>query len=236
MIRGVVSPGPQASPATLRPGEAKTDTKDAFIIADAARAMPPALRAIDGEGKTIAELELTAGFDDDPAGKATRAANRLHGLLTQIHPPPEPVLGPRLQHPAVLTLLKRFGSPALSDPWASTGPRRGPQRHGARPGKATATPPVRTARPSHCPSRAKHRPTAATPPERPGTHHDIEAEHTGPRRDLTPRATTGPAQDCRITTRPPHRRRHPPSHGNSCRRTSEGAPLRTEERAPFSVR
>lgn len=32
--------------------------------------------------------------------------------------------------------------------------------------------------PSHCPGRAAHRPTAATPPERPGTRHGIEVEHT----------------------------------------------------------
>jgi len=38
------------------PGEAKTDAKDAFIIADAARAMPHTLRAIDGEDETVAEL------------------------------------------------------------------------------------------------------------------------------------------------------------------------------------
>ncbi len=74
--------------------------------------MPHTLRAIDGEDETIAELEMIVGFDDDLAGEATRVANRLHGLLTQIHPSLERVLGPRLQHPAVLTLLERFGSPA----------------------------------------------------------------------------------------------------------------------------
>lgn len=83
--------------ADLYPGEAKTDAKDAFIIADAARAMPHTLRAIDGEDETIAELEMIAGFDDDLAGEATRVANRLHGLLAQIHPSLERVLGPRLQ-------------------------------------------------------------------------------------------------------------------------------------------
>lgn len=98
--------------ADLYPGEAKTDAKDAFIIADAARAMPHTLRAIDGEDETIAELEMIVGFDDGLAGEATRVANRLHGLLTQIHPSLERVLGPRLQHPTVLTLLERFGSPA----------------------------------------------------------------------------------------------------------------------------
>lgn len=39
-------------------------------------------------------------------------AFRLHSLLTQIYSSLERVLGPRLQHPAVLTLLERFGCPA----------------------------------------------------------------------------------------------------------------------------
>lgn len=85
--------------ADLYPGEAKTDAKDAFI---------------DGEDETIAELKMIVGFDDDLAGEATRVANRLQGLLTHIHPSLERVLGPRLQHPAVLTLLERLGSPAQS--------------------------------------------------------------------------------------------------------------------------
>ncbi|MEU0358092.1 IS110 family transposase [Streptomyces cyaneofuscatus] len=98
--------------ADLYPGEAKTDARDAFIIADAARAMPHTLRAIELEDETIAELEMIVGFDDDLAGEATRVANRLRGLLTQIHPHLERVVGPRIQHPAVLMLLERFGSPA----------------------------------------------------------------------------------------------------------------------------
>jgi len=57
--------------ADLYPGEAKTDAKDAFIIADAARAMPHTLRVIGGEDETIAELEMIVGFDDDLAGEAT---------------------------------------------------------------------------------------------------------------------------------------------------------------------
>lgn len=69
------------------------------------------LQIIDGEEGTIAELEMIVGFDDDLASEATRVANRLDGLLTQIHPSPERVLGPRLQRAAVLTLLERFGSP-----------------------------------------------------------------------------------------------------------------------------
>ncbi|MGP4089016.1 IS110 family transposase [Streptomyces sp. KR55] len=98
--------------ADLYPGEAKTDARDAFIIADAARAMPHTLRAIELEDETVAELEMIVGFDDDLAGEATRISNRLRGLLTQIHPSLERVLGPRIQHPAVLLMLDQFGSPA----------------------------------------------------------------------------------------------------------------------------
>lgn len=72
--------------ADLYPGEAKTDARDAFIIADAARTMPPTLRAIDVEDEITAELEMIVGFDDDLAGEATRISNRLRGLLIQIHP------------------------------------------------------------------------------------------------------------------------------------------------------
>ena len=95
--------------ADLYPGEAKTDARDAFVIADAARTVPHTLHAIEVTDETIAELEMIVGFDDD---EATRIANRLRGLLTQIHPHLERVLGPRLDHPAVLALLEQFGSPA----------------------------------------------------------------------------------------------------------------------------
>ncbi|MFE6092441.1 IS110 family transposase [Streptomyces massasporeus] len=98
--------------ADLYPGEAKTDAKDAFIIADAARAMPHTLRSVDLDDETIAELQMIVGFDEDLAAEATRLSNRLRGLFTQIHPHLERVLGPRMQHPAVLRLLDRFGSPA----------------------------------------------------------------------------------------------------------------------------
>ncbi len=98
--------------ADLYPGEAKTDARDAFVIADAARVMPHTLRSVDLEDETIAELEMIVRFDNDLTGDATRISNRLRGLLTQIHPSLERVYGPRVQHPAVLKLLDQFGSPA----------------------------------------------------------------------------------------------------------------------------
>jgi transposase len=98
--------------ADLYPGEAKTDARDAFVIADTARTMPHTLRSIEVTDETTAELAMLVGFDDDLAGEATRVSNRLRGLLTQIHPSLERVLGPRIQHKAVLWLLERYGSPA----------------------------------------------------------------------------------------------------------------------------
>ncbi|WP_146702751.1 IS110 family transposase, partial [Shigella flexneri] len=54
---------------------------------------------------------MLCGFDDDLAAQTTQASNRIRGLLTQIHPALERVLGPRLEHPAVLDLLQRYPSP-----------------------------------------------------------------------------------------------------------------------------
>ncbi|MFY1673645.1 IS110 family transposase [Plantactinospora sp. WMMB334] len=97
--------------ADLHPGTAKTDARDAYVIADAARTLPHTLRRVDTGDETLAELEVMVGYDDDLASEVTRVANRIRGLLTQIHPPLERVLGPKLQHPAVLEALSRCGGP-----------------------------------------------------------------------------------------------------------------------------
>ncbi|WP_324651329.1 IS110 family transposase [Georgenia sp. H159] len=97
--------------ADLHPGNAKTDARDAYVIAEAARSMPHALRRVDAGDEALADLEVIVGYDDDLAGEVTRVSNRIRGLLTQIHPALERVLGPKIQHPAVLELLVRFGGP-----------------------------------------------------------------------------------------------------------------------------
>ena len=60
----------------------------------------------------VAELSTLCGFDDDVVGQITVTSNRIRGLLTQIHPSLERVVGPHLDHPAVLGLLQRYTSPA----------------------------------------------------------------------------------------------------------------------------
>jgi transposase len=97
--------------ADLHPGEAKTDARDAAVIAQAARSLPHALRALRPDDEQSAELTLLSGFDEDLAGQINQTSNRIRGLLTQIHPALERVLGPRLQHRAVVDLLQRFPTP-----------------------------------------------------------------------------------------------------------------------------
>lgn len=59
----------------------------------------------------ITELSMLCGFDDDLAAQTTQVSNRVRGLWTQIHPALERMIGPRLDHPAVLDLLQRYPSP-----------------------------------------------------------------------------------------------------------------------------
>ena len=97
--------------ADLHPGTAKTDARDAYVIADAARTLPHTLRRVDTGEETLAELKVLVGFDDDLAGEATRLSNRIRGLLTQVHPALERVLGPRLATKQVLALIRAYGGP-----------------------------------------------------------------------------------------------------------------------------
>lgn len=97
--------------AEIHAGEAKTDARDAAVIAHAARTLPHALRPLRKDDEATATLAVLAGFDEDLAAQVNQLSNRMRGLLVQIHPALERVLGPRLQHPAALDLLQRYPSP-----------------------------------------------------------------------------------------------------------------------------
>ncbi|PPK71196.1 transposase [Actinokineospora auranticolor] len=109
--------------ADLHPGRAKTDARDAFVTADAARSLPHPLRPVDVGDETLAELEVLVGFGDDLAGEATRITNRIRGLLTGIHPTLEHAIGPRISRPSWRSsrvAAVRPGSPPSTRPaWAS---------------------------------------------------------------------------------------------------------------------
>ena len=97
--------------ADLHPGSAKTDARDAFVIADAARTLPHTLRSVDIAGPALADLSVLMGYDDDLRDQVTADTNRIRNLLLSVHPALERALGPRLTHPAVLALLARYGGP-----------------------------------------------------------------------------------------------------------------------------
>lgn len=97
--------------ADLHPGNAKTDARDAYVIADAARTLPHTLRRVDLGDESLADLSVLVGHDDDLAEQATAVSNRIRGLLLQIHPAFERVLGENASHKAVLATLVKFGGP-----------------------------------------------------------------------------------------------------------------------------
>jgi hypothetical protein len=47
--------------ADLHPGAAKTDARDAYVIAEAARVMPHTLRRVDVGEEAVAELKVLSG-------------------------------------------------------------------------------------------------------------------------------------------------------------------------------
>src|SRR5699024_10391408 len=97
--------------ADLHAGNAKTDGRDAFMIAEAARTMPSALRALNVADEQMADLRMLAGHDDDLAADATRITNRIRGVLAGVHPALERALGPHLDQKVGPALLATFGGP-----------------------------------------------------------------------------------------------------------------------------
>lgn len=95
--------------ADLYPGEAKTDRRDAYIIADTARTRRKQVHWLDaGSDELLAQLRVLNGFDTDMAEDQTRVTNRLRDALTSIAPALERALGNRLQHAGVRDLVAAF--------------------------------------------------------------------------------------------------------------------------------
>jgi len=97
--------------ADLHPGNAKTDARDAYVIAHAALTVPHALRRLDVPTAAQADLAMLLGYDDDLAAQVTAAINRLRGVLVQVHPSLEKSLADNAAHEAVLRLLVKAGGP-----------------------------------------------------------------------------------------------------------------------------
>ena len=99
--------------AEVHPGQAKTDARDAHVIADAARTLPHTLRRASVSDAALAELTVLLGYDDDLTNETTRLTNRARDLLMNISPALERALGPRITHPAVRAPITAFPTPQL---------------------------------------------------------------------------------------------------------------------------
>jgi transposase len=95
--------------ADLYPGEAKTDRRDAYVIADTGRTRRKQVHWLDaGSDDLLAALRVLNGYDIDLAADVTRLASRLRDALTSISPALERAVGDRLHQPGVRELLTRY--------------------------------------------------------------------------------------------------------------------------------
>jgi transposase len=97
--------------AGLIPGDAKTDERDAYVIALAASRLPESLRALPASGELRLQLGVLCAHDEDCRYDATREKNRLRAFLVEDHPAFERAIGGNIDSPFLLALLARFGGP-----------------------------------------------------------------------------------------------------------------------------
>jgi transposase len=95
--------------ADLYPGEAKTDRRDAYVLADTGRIRRKQVHWLDaGSDELLAALRVLNGFDIDLAADQTRLSSRLRDALTSIAPALERVAGDRLHQAGVRDLLAKY--------------------------------------------------------------------------------------------------------------------------------
>ena len=99
--------------ADLYPGEAKTDKRDAFIIADTGRTRRKQVQWLDAASDELLErLRVLNGFDIDLATDQTRLTNRCRDALAGMSPALERAVGSRLGHAGVRDLLAKYPTPS----------------------------------------------------------------------------------------------------------------------------
>jgi transposase len=91
-------------------GEGKSDPKDAFVLADVARAHPTRVAWLNPTPDAHAELALLCSFDEDLTADITRLTNRVRMLLATYSPDLERAFGERVSSHASLGLLQQYPS------------------------------------------------------------------------------------------------------------------------------
>ena len=78
---------------------------------DGTRTVPQTPRSFRVADENVAEQSMLCGYGDDLAKQVTATSNRIRGLLTKDHPGLDSVVGPHLDHPAMLAVLAKYLTP-----------------------------------------------------------------------------------------------------------------------------
>lgn len=97
--------------AQLYAGSAKTDPRDAWVLADYARRHTDQLVWLDVSDELLIRLRVLNGRDVDLAGDATRARNRTRDALVAVSPALERVVGPRLHQAGIRDVITKWSTP-----------------------------------------------------------------------------------------------------------------------------
>jgi transposase len=97
--------------AQLYAGSAKTDPRDAWVLADYARRHTDQLVWLDVSDELLTRLRVLNGRDVDLAGDATRIRNRCRDAMIAVSPALERVVGPRLHQAGVRDVITRWPTP-----------------------------------------------------------------------------------------------------------------------------
>ena len=97
--------------ADLYAGSAKTDPRDAWVLADFARRNADRLAWLAVSDELLTQLRVLNGRDVDLATDANRITNRCRDALVAVSPALERAVGDRLGQPGVRDLLARWSTP-----------------------------------------------------------------------------------------------------------------------------
>ena len=98
--------------AELYAGAAKTDPRDAWVLADFARRNADRLTWVDVSDELLVRLRVLNGRDVDLAADANRAINRCRDALVAVSPALERAIGDRLAQLGVRDALRRWPTPS----------------------------------------------------------------------------------------------------------------------------
>jgi len=97
--------------ADLYAGSAKTDPRDAWVLADFARRNADRLAWLDVSDELLLRLRVLNGRDVDLATDANRVINRCRDALTAVSPGLERAVGQRLVQAGVRDLIAKWSTP-----------------------------------------------------------------------------------------------------------------------------